>query len=73
MRLHEALDYPCPYCGAKPQEMCCTANGTATYEHTARIILRNFVEADRPPDKKDNSRTARLARTLRAAHRAPRT
>jgi hypothetical protein len=73
MRLHEALDFPCPYCGAKPQEMCYTANETQTYEHTARIILRNLVEADQPPDRKDNSRTARLARTLRAARRRPAT
>ncbi len=71
MRLHEALDYPCPYRGAKPKELCATANGTPTYEHTARIILRNYVEADNGPDRKDNSRVARLARTLRAARRPP--
>lgn len=67
MRLHEAIEYPCPYCGAKSDEPCSTANGDETYEHTARLILRNLVEAKNPPDRADNSRVARLARTLRAA------
>ena len=66
MRLHEAIEFPCPYCGAKRDEPCSTANGDETYEHTARLILRNLVEAKNPPDRTDNSRVARLARTLRA-------
>lgn len=66
MRLHEALAFPCPYCGAKPQEFCSTAKGEDTYEHTARLILRNFVEGARGPDRGDQSRVARLARRLRA-------
>lgn len=66
MRLHEALDYPCPYCGAQPREFCATAKGENTYEHTARLILRNLVEGPRGPDRADDSRVARLARKLRA-------
>lgn len=71
MRLHEAIDYPCPYCGAKPNELCSTAKGTETYEHTARMILRNHVESERGPERGDNSRIARLARTLRASRAEP--
>ena len=67
MRLHEAIEYPCPYCGAKQSEPCSTANGDDTYEHTARIILRNLVESENGPDRADSSRTARLARMLRAS------
>lgn len=67
MRLHEAIEYPCPYCGAKQGEPCSTAHGVETYEHTARLILRNLVEGQNGPDRSDNSRVARLARTLRAA------
>lgn len=72
MRLHEALDYPCPYCGAKPREFCSTAKGEDTYEHTARIILRNLVEGPRGPDRADTSRVAQLARRLRLAGMANR-
>ncbi len=71
MRLHEGLDYPCPFCGAKPGELCSTAKGVDTYEHTARLILRNLVEADRPPDRSDTSRTAQLARKLRLRRPSP--
>ncbi|MDP2356721.1 MAG: hypothetical protein Q8M31_11760 [Beijerinckiaceae bacterium] len=73
MRLHEALDYPCPFCGAKARELCSTANGVDTYEHTARLILRNLVEADSPPDRSDTSRAAQLARKLRMRPAGPRT
>jgi hypothetical protein len=65
MRLHVGVDYPCPFCGAKARELCSTAKGEDTYEHTARLILRNLVEADRPPDRSDTSRAAQLARKLR--------
>lgn len=71
MRLHEALDYPCPYCGAEAHELCSTAKGLQTYEHTARLILRNLVEADGPPDKADASRAAKMARKLRLRSTRP--
>lgn len=65
-RLHEALAYPCPFCGAKPGELCETAKGTPTYEHTARLILRGYVEDGAGPAASDASRIARLARKIRS-------
>ncbi len=59
IRLHEALGYPGPFCGAKAHELCSTAKGVDTCEHTARLILRNLVEADSPPEKSDASHIQR--------------